>query len=322
MIATREAGREFVLGSFRDPAGAVLRYHNRILRTVKPKAAADLEAFLTTRTAREATQSNKLVRSLGVSPAEFPDLALHADYLIEHERIPFPSYPYEWPPEMLHAAGALTIELASRALEEGFGLKDATPYNVLFRGSQPVFVDVLSFERRAPLDSVWMAYAQFVRTFLLPLLANRSFGLALDHILSSHRDGLEPETLYRWAGFWRRLAPRFFGLVTLPTWLSARRRADASLYHPKPAASPEQATFILRGLLRSCARHLAAVEPGASYRDSTWSGYLDHKSIYTPVQLAQKEAFVSEALQIVKPRTVLDVGANEGRFSFLAAKQG
>jgi hypothetical protein len=31
------------------------------------------------------------------------------------------------------------------SLREGFGLKDATPYNVLFRGAQPVFVDLLSF---------------------------------------------------------------------------------------------------------------------------------------------------------------------------------
>ena len=60
---------------------------------------------------------------------------------------------------MLHAAGALTLELAQGALEEGFGLKDATPYNVLFRGSRPVFVDVLSFEAARSagcrLDGLW-----------------------------------------------------------------------------------------------------------------------------------------------------------------------
>ena len=46
-----------------------------------------------------------------------PDLrrvydTLNAATLVEHERIPFPSYPYEWPAEMLHAAGVLTLNLA------------------------------------------------------------------------------------------------------------------------------------------------------------------------------------------------------------------
>jgi hypothetical protein len=322
MIATRDAGSEFVRRSFRDPAGTVLRHNKRILRTVNPDATAGLEAFFATRLAREAMESGALVRSARILLGEQPDLVLNSGYVLEHERIPFPNYPYEWPPEMLHAAGGLTIELARRALEEGFGLKDATPYNVMFRGVQPVFIDVLSFERREPLDATWMAYAQYVRTFLLPLLANRSFGLPLGYTLSGHRDGLEPETLYRWAGFWRRLTPQFLRIVTLPTWLGRRRSDDVSPYQAKGAASHEQANFILDGILKSCRRRLAAVEPEARRGDSTWSGYLDRKSIYTPEQLERKEAFVSDALELAKPRTVLDVGANEGHFSFLAAKQG
>ena len=104
---------------------------------------------------------------------------------------------------MLHAAASLTLDLAEAALEEGFGLKDATPYNVLFRGAQPVFVDVLSFERRDPAGSNLAGYGQFVRTFLLPLAAHRYFGLPVDRILSGQRDGIEPETIYRVG----RLAP-------------------------------------------------------------------------------------------------------------------
>jgi hypothetical protein len=52
-------------------------------------------------------------------------------------------------------------------------LKDATPYNMPFRGPRPVFVDWLSFERRDRRDPTWPPYAQFVRTFVLPLLINK-----------------------------------------------------------------------------------------------------------------------------------------------------
>ena len=142
----------------------MIRDGSRILRQVTPEAAGTLEAFLKTRTALDAAECGKLVTSTRLGGNVY-----------EHERIPFPSYPYEWPSEMLAAAGTLTIELARSALADGFGLKDASPYNVLFRGNQPVLVDVLSFEQRDPLHSALMPYAQFVRKFFLPLIASRHF---------------------------------------------------------------------------------------------------------------------------------------------------
>ena len=302
--------------SFRDPGGVLIRRGKRILRALNPQGAASLESFSRTPTARHATEHAKLVRSTHVDPAEFPEI--DADTLIEHERIPFPAYPYEWPPEMLHAAGELTLELAMSAVDDGFGLKDASPYNVLFRGAEPVFVDVLSFEPRDPLDCVWNAYAQFIRTFLLPLLAWREFGLSPNRILTARRDGLEPETVYRWAGFWQRLTPRFLALVSLPKWMSGRE--ESTVYRQKPAASAEQAQFILKGLLSSCSRQLKALRPAQAV--SKWSDYTEAKSLYSAEQFATKEAFVSEALALARPGQVLDVGANEGHFSFIAAKSG
>ncbi len=300
--------------SFRDPAGTVVQHQGRILRAVFPDGRADLEAFLDTKTARQAMDSGKLVRSVKIDPSEIP--GIECDYAVEHERVPFASFPYEWPAEMLHAAGALTLDLARAALADGFGIKDATPYNVLFRGSDPVFVDVLSFERRDPKDSTWIAYAQFVRTFLLPLLAAKHFGMPIHRILAGQRDGLEPADVYRWTRLMQRIRSPFLSLVSIPKWLSGRE----ANYKTEPSGSPEKAKFVLERILKSCERHLSALKPAEP--ESTWSGYLDHKSLYSPEQLAQKEKFVSEALKIERPRDVLDVGANEGHFSFLAAAHG
>ena len=316
------------LGSFRDPGGRLYRLHGRILRAVEPSHAASLEAFLSTRTAHEAIGRGSLVRSQRVSAAEYPELGSSSN-VWEHERIAFPSFPYEWPPEMLEAAASLTLDLAEAALDEGFGIKDATPYNILFRGAQAVFVDVLSFERRGPLDPIWLAYGQFVRTFLLPLAAHRYFGMPVNQILIGQRDGIEPEMLYQWAGWLRRLTPPLLGLVSIPKWMAGRREENAQSYHTRSAGSPEQARFILGGLLRGCRRQLKSLAP-REHKQSTWSGYLDHKSLYSAAQLEQKERFVREALDLVMDRAarperrprVLDVGANEGRFSLLAARRG
>ncbi len=310
-MLTREAAPADFARSFRDPAGTLFRDGQRILRQVNGGAVASLESFLRTRTAQEAVQRGELVRSEQLS-----------EDLFEHERIPFPSYPYEWPAEMLHAAGKLTIGLARAALQEGFGIKDATPYNVLFRGNRAVFVDVLSFEPRDGRDAAWLAYGQFVRTFLLPLVVNQRLGMPLGPIFSSARDGLEPEMVYRWSGTLKRLFPPFLTLVSIPKWLSGREKETT--YRPRMAPSEEQARFIVDRLLRSCQRQLDSLQPRA--RDSVWSGYLEHKSIYTAAQRAQKEALVREALAIARRSSgvlgeVLDIGANEGHFSFLAARE-
>jgi SAM-dependent methyltransferase len=167
-----------------------------------------------------------------------------------------------------------------------------------------------------------MAYGQFVRTFLLPLLASRYLNLPLDGLLATHRDGLEPDMVYHWAGPLRRLTPSFLSLVTLPKWLGEHRAGGASPQPRKLASLPEQAQFILKGILKSCERRLERLEPIEGAKKSRWSGYLDHKLLYTPAQFGEKEAFVAEALSLAQPRTVLDVGANEGHFSFLAAEAG
>lgn len=320
-------------GSFRDPAGVLVSAKGRILRFVNSSGAADLRAFLSSRAAASLFESGMVVRTTVLEPAAAeqvladPELSsihnrVNAEMIVEHERAPFPSYPYEWPPAMLCAAGRLTLDIARELLKSGLGLKDGTPYNVLFRGFTPVFIDVLSFERRDSRDPTWLPYAQFVRTFILPLMANKHLGLSLDQILTTRRDGLEPEEVFHWLGPLRKLRPPFLSLVTMPVLLAARHSEDdTSIYEKKVVSNPEKARFILESLLNRLRRSLdqAAPAPG---RKSAWSGYMESKSHYTDEHFRAKESFVEQALAEFRPRTVLDIGCNAGHFSALAARCG
>ena len=197
-----------VAPSFRDPAGAVIHTSEKVYRVIGSRGLSEWAAFRESLAISKLVEAGRIVqtRLLGEDEADqlLHDPIFAASYnridgrvLLEHERIPFPSYPYEWPPEMLHAAGELTLSLAQSLLEEDRGIKDASPYNVMFRGPDPVFIDILSFERRNPNEPTWLAYAQFVRTFILPLLANRELGIPVDQVLLARRDGLDPEDLHR-----------------------------------------------------------------------------------------------------------------------------
>jgi SAM-dependent methyltransferase len=322
-----------VAASFRDPAGSLVALEGRILRVVTATGAADLGAFLNAKPAAKFIESGKVVATRVLARDEIDQLLAKAAFrtvyesceaaqVLEHERIWFPSYPYEWPPEMLHAAAELTLDLAEKLLAAGVGVKDGTPYNVLFRGTEPVFIDVLSFERRDPDDPTWLPYAQFVRTFVLPLVANKYFGLSIEQILTTRRDGLEPEEVYRWLKPLQKIRPPFLSLISIPSWLAARHdQDDTSIYRKHPAGNPEKARFILESLLRGLRRTLRRVRPNAGRR-SVWSDYMSANNNYTAGTFAEKEAFVREALDEFAPRRVLDVGSNTGHFSAMAARAG
>ena len=295
--------------------------------------AADLEAFLAAPSGQKLMASGTVVPTRRLDDAETRELlsdpavrqlydARHGQMILEHERVDFASYPYEWNPEMLYAAGMLTLDLAQALHADGLGLKDGTPYNVLFRGTEPVFIDVLSFERREPGDATWLPYAQFVRTFLLPLLANQAYGLGLDQILTTRRDGLEPEEVYRWSKLSQRLRPPFFGLVSMPTWLGGKHKQDDnSIYQKKLMSDPEKARFILDHVISGLRRTLQRLKPAAG-KSSVWSDYMTTNNNYTSEHFSAKERFVGEALREFPAERVLDVGCNTGHFSAIAASSG
>lgn len=336
MVTAVELRDPVLTASFRDPAGRLFSIGDRIIRVIYDEmGAADLRAFLSSKLAQDLTADGRLVGTKILEPAEVTELVGRSQVahllnghtprmVVQHERIEFRSFPYEWAPEMLYEAGCLTLDLAKAALADGYGLKDATPYNVLYRGSDPVFIDLLSFEKRHPLDPTWLPYAQFCRTFLMPLLANKYFGVSIAQTLGTHRDGLEPEEVYRLFGGLRRMVPPVLTLVSIPTWLGGKRhqkRDDGKLYEKKRLNNPEKAKFILESLLRTLRSSLDDLAP-KSKKASAWSDYMESNNNYTREHFDQKQKFVETALAEFKPKRVLDVGANTGHFSHMAAKSG
>jgi len=297
--------------SFRDPAGVLVLEEDRGVRTVKAEWAADTLAFLRSSVARKWTESGRFIAS---EVLEEPRAG--SPLRLMHPRVFFPSYPWEWTPAQLGAAAELTLDLCEDLVDAGWILKDATPMNVLFEGTRPVFVDVLSVERRDAEDPLWLAYGQFVRTFLLPLAAYRKLGWPLSATLG-RRDGYEPEDLYNVLGKWERLRAPWRSLVTLPVLLS-RRAKNRPL--PGMRRSPQLAQATLKRTLRSLRRSLRGLKDAPG--DSRWSSYPQAATHYSAGDHERKLRFVREAVLFAQPRRVLDIGANTGVFSRLAASTG
>ena len=103
-----------------------------------------------------------------ISHEETQNIFENAYKAIKPQFIDFISYPYEWSFSMLKDAALLTLKIQKLAIEHDMNLKDASAYNIQFKNGKPVFIDTLSFEKF--IEKPWVAYAQFCRHFLAPLL--------------------------------------------------------------------------------------------------------------------------------------------------------
>lgn len=299
------------IATFRDPAGSLSISGEHVLRTVHPHYAAESLRFLKSSLASRWSEQGHLIASEVVSAEEDQPL------LLRHPRVFFPSYPWEWTPGQWVAAGELTLELCRQLLREGWILKDATPLNILFDGSRPVFVDLLSIERRDPASPLWLAYGQFARTFLLPLAAYKYLGWPLAATLN-RRDGYEPVDLYPHLSSVERWRAPLRSLITLPFHFETRKRGAAA--PPRLQQDPEIAAAVLERNLRGFGKLLRALEPKG--RESRWSEYQNAADHYTEEERRRKQEFVDRAMQLLRPESVLDIGGNTGQYSRIAASAG
>jgi SAM-dependent methyltransferase len=300
--------------TFRDPAGSLSLEGDFAVRTIHPEARDEVMAFVTSPFCSRLQDRGDMVGStIQDSPTGLQLL---------HPKIPVPTYPWEWTPSQWLAAAELTLSLCAEALDEDWVLKDATPLNILFVGSRPVLVDVLSFEKWDPAPKeypshIWLAYGQYIRTFLLPLLMNRMLSWPLELSLFK-RDGYEPADLYKALSWPQRLSRSAFWPVTLAARLDAKDGDKIAVKTAPQHKSPDLALHLLKRTLSDLRKRTQRAMP--EYAGSEWSNYTATLTHYSAQESAQKLDWVRNGLAELKPARVLDIGANTGVFSALAAE--
>lgn len=305
-------------GSFRDPTSRVFIDGDVVWRGLTAEALDDYEAFAATPTYQSAIESGSLVAT---SLAPSGEAAIEGNWagVLRHERIPVLTYPYEWSFSMLRDAARLQLELASKALAEGILTKDASSYNVQFVGASPVFIDLGSFERVRPGEP-WAGYRQFCELFLNPLYLQAVAGIPFQPLLRSNISGISPTVTAAAIGKRKRLRRDLLTHVRLHARAEARY-ADADSTRDV-RAEMQRAGFgpkIIQAQMANLAKAVERTEWDLAR--STWSRYSD-RGHYTDKDLDAKADFVHRATSDLGASTVLDLGANDGRFSRVALEAG
>ena len=304
--------------TFRDPAGQLRLVASHALRRISPAAVEETRAFLGSPLREELERGGDLIATEIADPGTDPCVSA-GELWLQHPRINPIGYPWEWTPAQWTAAAELTLRVAARAIEAGWILKDATPLNIVFAGPRPVLVDVLSLERRDPYSAIWLAYGQFVRTFLLPLAAARYLGWPLENTLF-HRDGYEPRDLYAALFPWQRFYPHLFDVVTLATLFETSSSRERKPRATERVGDTGLAKHLLLRRIARLGRQIRRAAPSTS--SSRWSEYSHSSPHYSAADIEGKKQFVRQALHRLHPGRVLDIGANIGTYSVLAAEAG
>lgn len=306
------------MATFRDPAGELQLTEEYAIRRIHPAAVEETLSFLSSPLRAALEKNGDLIPTEILSPPAHAS-APPGELLLRHPRVYPISYPWEWTTGQWRAAAELTLRIADQAIDAGWMLKDATPLNILFVGTRPILVDVLSLEKRNPHSSVWLAYGQFVRTFLLPLIAAKHLKWPF-HATQFVRDGYEPRDVYDALSPWQRLNPDLLDVVTLAT-IFENKKVKPTGARPTPAkTNPELVTHILHRRLARLGKLIR--NASRTQQQSQWSEYKHTASHYLPADTAAKQRFVMDALAQCTPRHVLDIGANTGTYSQLAAEAG
>lgn len=297
--------------SFRDPAGFLFRRDGRLLRQVNQIGAADYHRLRDSGLLDELVGEGLLVahREAPLEWAAEPGAAA----VIEPEPIPFISYPYEWCFTQLQDAALATLRVQSCALARGMVLKDASAFNVQFRGGRPVFIDTLSFTEYRDGEP-WAAYRQFCQHFLAPLALMALRDVRLCSLLRAHLDGVPLDLAARLLPARTRLSPSL--LVHIHAHAASQRRY-------RDSGARARAVRVPRRSLEAIIDGLRGAVAGLRWRPrgTTWGDYYDHTN-YSDSALASKQELVERFLRRAAPGPTWDLGANNGRFSRIAERQG
>ena len=224
------------------------------------------------------------------------------------------SYPYEWVSLQLHDAGILTLDVMESILSTGYELKDASAWNVIYKGGVPLFCDHGSFSRIESYE--WWAFGQFVRNFITPLLIEKKSGMQVSEVFSLYRDGVSLEDMKKFGlGFLNSGVS--FSLLYL---FRGKNETSINVNKANTEVDLEKAIQQRRYLIKYLRYLLGKLKPNIN--KSVWINYTSNRSHYSEDAMLEKRKVVTNYISLCSDGAyAIDIGGNDGEFSKILSKK-
>lgn len=174
-----------------DDVGQVFRWKEKIYRRIFASYSEFYKEIF-------SSPLGENLINLGLIPTKVSPYSLDKfEIILEHKTVPIVSYPIEWCSTMWKDAALLTCNIQLYLLQSGYSLKDAHPWNVLFDGCEPKFVDIGSISEKSD-GKIRFFLKDFRSTFLYPLLLKQGNLSRLVNAIMVHDMGFEyKQILYK-----------------------------------------------------------------------------------------------------------------------------
>jgi hypothetical protein len=314
MTMTSPANNVQLPASFRDPSGFLFSRGGILYRQVNRVYATEYARLMDSGLYGKLIKAGLLIphQEVDQAPAE-SETGVAAFKVIQPERVPLISYPYEWSFSQLKDAALATLSIQRRALKAGMSLKDASAYNIQFVRGMATLIDTLSFETYKE-GQPWVAYRQFCQHFLAPLALMALKDVRLNQLLRVYIDGVPLDLASQLLPWKTRLK---FGLLThIHIHAGAQKRYSGEEVRSRGGSMSRQAMTGLIDSLDATVRKLDWTPRGTE-----WGNYYDFTN-YSDSAFEHKKQLVSEWTKRAQPALIWDLGANTGVFSRVARDSG
>jgi precorrin-6B methylase 2 len=318
--------------SYKDTAARVVLENGIYYRYIFNEYQAEYDHLMQSCLYKTLTEKGLMIEHQEITHQEVQDGATKTKHYkkLQPHQIPFQSYPFEWSYGQWRKVLYAYLQINQIALAHGMILKDATPYNFYFEEGRAVLLDTSSFNFFKEGDA-WMAYRQFCSEMLSPFALMHYNGQRWARLTQSHLRGMPLNFVSKQLPLKSWLNSTCLLHIHMHGKYATNDSENSSLRNTnKNVSEKAREEVIKKGFtkekIRSLMKMLQAtvVDWKKPYAfEKHWIDYYQ-KDIASDKYLVHKEAVIKEWLAQLtnqnKLHSILDLGANTGRFSLMASE--
>jgi ribosomal protein L11 methylase PrmA len=308
----------YYVGSFKDPAARIVVKNDKVYRLIYQRGEEQLQLLRNNELISKKIKDKDLISFRILNNEEVKDLDINDNFsnIIEHPKINYISYPYEWSFNQLKKAALFYLDFHLDLLKDDISLKDSSAFNVQFLGSKCIFIDLFSIEKFNS-NKFWPGYSQFCEQFLNPLILQSKTGMDFNLLYKSEINGIPTSLTSRLLPLRKKITSRhtFINIFLLDLIQKFTKNKKIKLKNKKIYFNKEYFT----GRLKSIKKFIDTLN--YNEQNTTWSNY-SQENFYSKEEENEKVQYVNNNLPKLNIEFVCDLGCNEGKFSEIACNHG
>ncbi len=301
-------------GSFRDPAGQIYYENGRVFRRL---TSIGVQRYLDLSDNDIISKSISKGFLINTYEIKNENETNNNQLILEHEKIPYISYPYEWSFSQLKDAAIFHLDFHLFLLENNATLIDSSAYNIQFIGTKLKFIDVLSIKKYSEGEH-WVGHKQFCENFLNPLILKSKKGIKFNNWFKGNLEGIETGELNNLLTIFDKFSYNIFAHIHLLNKLEEKYKSQKTL---KPIVKNKKkiSKKNLIAMLSQLRKFILGIQDHKSI--STWDGYSLNNSYSTEEENNKKDC-VAKFCRRNNFDLIADIGCNDGEYSILSLSNG